>query len=468
MGYIFFIAILNLGVGFALAWRLGRGYRPGVFSHAPDVSVDLFGPSVSVATTASVQNDELPDSIESIESVDSMESTEPPDESEPYRAEAVFDELPSIMEGEDPMQDADVAALLSEIQMASGKPVITPDTVSAISPSHAAVQKFAKLIHHYREALLGQEAQLRKDSSATKKTALQQGADALLDQAGKHVDHCREALNDFERHSPDDNDFRMHLKTVTNLVAAQAKIAQEAKDVMEHLNIEDHAAATERILGFVYQLLAASDRLRDALQSALVGIARAEKAVADYAKVVGADSPSGALSPVGFEASLLDWWKKDPHRNRPMVLAGWDIDDMSRLNRQHGCRAMDRVIRALAHWLSAELGEEVSLARLSGTRLATFRTDEEAAAMSDRLERLRQTIELLRFQGDGEEIRLTVSCALAEVTPQDTIPVILDRLNAVLVEARRSGGNRTFQYVRGKSAPVMPPNLSLPEQTIHL
>jgi PleD family two-component response regulator len=84
------------------------------------------------------------------------------------------------------------------------------------------------------------------------------------------------------------------------------------------------------------------------------------------------------------------------------------------------------------------------------------------------LERVRQTVEQIRFEREGTRIAATVSCAAVEATGEDTSRSVQDRLFASLHEAQRYGSNRTFVHQGQHASPVVPPQLSVSESVVEI
>ncbi len=63
-----------------------------------------------------------------------------------------------------------------------------------------------------------------------------------------------------------------------------------------------------------------------------------------------------------------------------------------------------------------------------------------------RVERLRQQVEATVFSFDGDEIPVTVTCALADARKGDSREVVRAQLDEALGESGRLGGNKTFHH----------------------
>jgi PleD family two-component response regulator len=108
------------------------------------------------------------------------------------------------------------------------------------------------------------------------------------------------------------------------------------------------------------------------------------------------------------------------------------------------------------------------MTRLGGPRFLLLLPDVDIPVVTGLVERLRQAIELMRFQYQEFEIRITASCGVAPALPEDTPDAIFGRLEHAVGEAKRYGSNRTFLHEGKYPTPVIAPSFPLSERTITL
>jgi diguanylate cyclase (GGDEF)-like protein len=107
-------------------------------------------------------------------------------------------------------------------------------------------------------------------------------------------------------------------------------------------------------------------------------------------------------------------------------------------------------------------------ARFSGQRFLLLLPDVSPRDAATLVEKLRQTIEKSRFRHRGQEIRVTVSCAVTEASSADSPEALFARTEATLYEAKRYGRNRTFLHEGKYPTPVIPPSFVGGEKEIEL
>lgn len=120
-----------------------------------------------------------------------------------------------------------------------------------------------------------------------------------------------------------------------------------------------------------------------------------------------------------------------------------DIDHFKRVNDTYGHAAGDTVLRAFSHSISAGLRHHDSAGRLGGEEFLVLLPEANEAEAVLVAERMRAEIEELPIQVEGRPIPITTSVGIATLGAADTSPEqLLERADAALYEAKRSGRNR--------------------------
>lgn len=129
-------------------------------------------------------------------------------------------------------------------------------------------------------------------------------------------------------------------------------------------------------------------------------------------------------------------------RARPAV-ALMSIDQLRRINEQHGHSIGDAVLQHVAQLLGAQLGPGAFLARFSGEQFCAFIPDAGGPALSKLFERVRTGVERGGFKTpEGKGLAVSVSCGVVAIEAADDLDGIVNRADEVLEEAEQAGGNR--------------------------
>jgi len=249
-------------------------------------------------------------------------------------------------------------------------------------------------------------------------------------------------------------------------VAAQmqdAEIEAACQEIARFDYESDLAGGCQKIVGRTHRLLNSNDMLRDALEKALAEVAQQESCPPEAAD--RSDPLTGCVNRAGIETDLNNWWTSVADHTR-LCVAAIDIDRLAETNAQFGYRAGNGVLKAIAKLLEANRADNIQVARFSGQRFLVMFSDVETAVTTNTIERCRQTIEKTHFDHKGADIRVTVSCALACGSNDDSPSSLLLRLESALREAKRYGRNRTFMHEGKYPTPVAPPEIQIEPQQI--
>jgi len=156
------------------------------------------------------------------------------------------------------------------------------------------------------------------------------------------------------------------------------------------------------------------------------------------------DSLTGVGNRRYFEERAAAALAAASRRGAPLALLMIDIDRFKDVNDRHGHAAGDDVLRALAGTLSRSLRGGDSCARLGGEEFVAVLPDENREGAAATAERVRGALESLNIGTGGSEwITFTVSVGVAAY-PGDgsTIPVLMQRADARLYQAKEAGRNK--------------------------
>ena len=441
--YIFTVAVLNVGLGFATASYLGRRYRT---AFAPHESWDPRLPSEQQAA------DETPQAHDNV----------PPDEpAEPTAAQQPADELP-----EEPL-------IVAEKEQSAAE--MTGDT----STSPAAEEPPAEISE---EALVSAASEPSTDEPED-----ETGPSASVSESEPQQTESKPLIEDFQtkgerQPTEEEEEEEKRRKDQTEIPDAAAiecclnSLLAATEDYLETREETEEAEEDNEPLRYEVESVETRDARSSAGEPAGVSQRKdqSKQIAADEDDLDGIDPETcfdtltGVANRRGFEVDLMRWWNEDPQRTRELSVIMVDVDRFSEINNKHGKKVGDKLLCTLAMLLKAEKQDAGSVSRVDGEKFAVRLPDCNTRLASKVAERIRQTVERSRFLHKDAEIDVTVSCAVTGTAADDTAGTILDRAESIVREAKRYGRNRTFLYEGKYPTPIVPPNFSLEGRQITL
>jgi diguanylate cyclase (GGDEF)-like protein len=122
-----------------------------------------------------------------------------------------------------------------------------------------------------------------------------------------------------------------------------------------------------------------------------------------------------------------------------------DIDHFKQFNDRHGHLVGDEVLRSVFRVLASVVRDRDVLARYGGEEFCIVLPGIELSVAAQVAERLRERVENTAGQSlrDPRELQVTTSLGVAALRPNlDSADGLIERADAALYEAKRSGRNR--------------------------
>ncbi len=447
VSFILSVAIVNVGVGFALAIYLGWRYRHLVALEM-DSSPDFLGGGL-------------------LEPAFSGQA--PPSAADPI-APALFDPPADPDEWEQPDAAPPVEAAEShETADPPGAEVETSPETPERHPTEIAMTELRGRVNRYQEQMIDVDSllrQFRETPDPPRMEAclqtLHQSNEEYLTTRGEAYQHLQESQAKAGFTAPAFEDLHAAVEAQTERIEA-AQVAAASIDYQGDL-----ANACQRMTDQTVQLADANHVVRDALAQAWAAASAAEK----WQTPVDESRSDGLMAELvdraALEAAFSRWRDNAGHSAQPLCMAAIDLDQFARVNERYGLGTGDRLLHALAQLLVREGSHNNLVGRVSGQRFVVLFPEVDLRFTTSVVERIRQMIEISRFQYRDQDVQVTVSCAVVEARLEDNFVVILARADAAIQEAKRYGRNRTFLHEGEYPTPVVPPNFALQEKCIAL
>lgn len=167
------------------------------------------------------------------------------------------------------------------------------------------------------------------------------------------------------------------------------------------------------------------------------------------------DALTGIANRKTFDAKMrrcLVQAKAGPSSTFSLIML--DVDHFKRFNDAHGHRMGDRVLRLVGRLLSDNVKGRDTPARYGGEEFAIILADADLNAGMIVAEQIRARLCTQRVirRGTGETIgQITISAGVAQYRPGESSASLIERADAALYEAKRSGRNRVCRANEGNS-----------------
>jgi diguanylate cyclase (GGDEF)-like protein len=143
---------------------------------------------------------------------------------------------------------------------------------------------------------------------------------------------------------------------------------------------------------------------------------------------------------------MMELLTQECHRGersgRSFSLALLDIDHFKQVNDQHGHAVGDEVLRAFARATAGVVRASDTLARWGGEEFVLMLPDTPPEIGVRCLERLRESVALMRVPSREGIVQVTVSAGLTRRRNGETIEQTIDRADRALYSAKAQGRNR--------------------------
>ncbi len=325
-----------------------------------------------------------------------------------------------------------------------------------------AFEQFLAEIEEYHGRLDGADTALRSQSDNPDGDSIQACLQSLLEanrEYSKKRERVRAGLDAVRGESPE---FGLMQEKVRAAVGCQDEQIRSTEHAIESFpRTGDLAAGCRVMIDETTKLMDANLLVRDAVKDAGIWSAQREQRPVELAALGRYDAVPGAETRAELEKALAVWLQGGERPIEKLSVAAIDVDECGKLNQRFGHGVGNEALHAIGQLLVAENQGQARLARFRGERFLLLFPDSDLRAATNTVERLRQILEATRFECKHGEIRLTVSCGVAEATANDTPDGMLARAEATLMEAKRYGRNRTFVHEGKYPTPVVPPNFSI-------
>jgi diguanylate cyclase (GGDEF)-like protein len=167
----------------------------------------------------------------------------------------------------------------------------------------------------------------------------------------------------------------------------------------------------------------------------------------DLRRLATVDPLTGTLNRRSFFDLAAQEFSHSRRHDRRLAAIMLDIDHFKSVNDTYGHQTGDEVIRAVAEVCRDVLRERDIMGRLGGEEFACVLPDSSVEQSMIVAERLRAAVATRCFKSQSHRHdHITVSVGVANLVESDVdVSAVLDRADAALYEAKRTGRNRVLR-----------------------
>jgi diguanylate cyclase len=165
------------------------------------------------------------------------------------------------------------------------------------------------------------------------------------------------------------------------------------------------------------------------------------------------DPLTGTPSRVGMLTKLREL-QEFVRRDHACAVAMMDLDCFKSINDKYGHLAGDKVLVGYARYIMAHLRPYDRVFRYGGEEFLIFLSDSDLQAGHDIIDRLREELASLRFDGNGQgPFQVTVSFGLAPLDANAPVEQSIDHADKALYVAKMTGRNRVVTWDESMTMP---------------
>lgn len=205
----------------------------------------------------------------------------------------------------------------------------------------------------------------------------------------------------------------------------------------------DSASGRDQLISDTRQMQKSMSELKANLADSRAEVERLRQEVVRARQESLSDGLTGLTNRRGFDQALAACLADGPHREMSLLLT--DIDHFKHINDNFGHLFGDRVIRAVADILKANIKGKDLAARYGGEEFVVLLPDTDLKGAQIVAEKIRSTVASARIRRiNSNEVlsNVTVSLGVSSYQPGEPLANFVDRADQALYESKNLGRNR--------------------------
>lgn len=168
------------------------------------------------------------------------------------------------------------------------------------------------------------------------------------------------------------------------------------------------------------------------------------------------DQLTKVLNRRGLEDAALQEFSKLNREEEDLGIIFADIDHFKSLNDRYGHRIGDEVLTVFASLVRKELRLHDIFGRIGGEEFVILLPDTSFSNSLETAERLREMVEKMCFEMEGNEIYMTASFGVAMFTQQaNSLEKMISCADKALYHSKREGRNKVSYFMSENGRPVL-------------
>jgi len=241
------------------------------------------------------------------------------------------------------------------------------------------------------------------------------------------------------------------MNVITDALGLTTNFSNHLADANQRLT---QAASREQIKSVIEMLVRSTHEMQQTNKSLESRLAASKQQINDLQhnlEAIRAETMTDPLTGLGnrkyFDRAVIETVKQAKQSGEPLSLLMFDIDHFKSFNDNYGHLTGDQVLRLVAMSLRQTIKGKDIIARYGGEEFAVVLPNtalRQALSVADNIRRAVMSKELKK-KSTGEILgRVTISVGVSMLQPDDTTDSLIERADACLYAAKRSGRNRVI------------------------
>lgn len=145
-----------------------------------------------------------------------------------------------------------------------------------------------------------------------------------------------------------------------------------------------------------------------------------------------------------YQDTIMPMCQLAQKSKKPLILGVFDIDHFKAVNDNWGHLAGDKVLNLLPRQLKSVMSEKDMVFRYGGEEFVFLLPNCSLADGKKRAEAIRQAVENMPFNVNGEPVPITISIGVAQLAQGESHEALFSRADKFLYQAKDAGRNRVI------------------------